>query len=608
MRAMFALIAVCAWAFSATAQQSETDIDFSATEQVTTAPAPQQLPSSSVDENTSSDMLDTVAQPVQAATIIPADIVIWNGPIYTGRDDVNANEGAEKVSAVAVRGGRIVFVGSQDDAQRYVGTQTTVIDLAGAALYPGFVDAHAHLVGVGAREISLNLANTDSLKALLAKLENWIASHDDPVITGRGWIETHWPEARMPSRWDLDKVAPNRPVLLTRADGHALVANSAALRAAGIDGQRQPPAGGSIAVNHIGEATGILIDKAMGLVAPLVPVRDQARQQQEITVGADVYAQRGWTGMHNMSVPLDEALMMGRMSDTGQLGIRLYNSIEPSDADRLFDMGPYANANGRVTTRAIKLYMDGALGSRGAALLAPYSDADSRGLLTLDEAATKRLMKQALERGIQINTHAIGDRGNRLLLDWVSDVRAEVLEQGLDAIDARFRIEHAQIFNAEDISRVVALGMIPSMQPSHAISDLHFAPDRLGDERLSHAYAWRSLLDAGAIIAGGSDAPVEVGSPLIEFYAAISRRDLEGYQGDNWHAEQAVSRLEALRMFTLWPAVASFAENDLGTIEVGKKADFTGFDRDLMVVAVEEIPTAQAVLTVVDGDIIYPKQ
>jgi predicted amidohydrolase YtcJ len=264
------------------------------------------------------------------------------------------------------------------------------------------------------------------------------------------------------------------------------------------------------------------------------------------------------------------------------------------------------NNSGRIITRAVKLYVDGALGSRGAALSAPYSDqpgADGLLLMTREEAAP--LFEKALRDGVQIATHAIGDRGNRLILDWYEEAFNKVPAEERKVANPRWRIEHAQILHVEDIPRFAKLGVIASMQPSHAIGDFYFAPARLGDARLDGAYAWRSLLDAGAIVAGGSDAPVERGDPLIEFYAAVARKDLEGNSGSDWRPEQKVTREEALAMFTSSAAFASFQEADLGTIEVGKKADFTVFSKDIMIVPEAEILTAKPVMTVVDGEIVW---
>ena len=292
---------------------------------------------------------------------------------------------------------------------------------------------------------------------------------------------------------------------------------------------------------------------------------------------------------------------MERLADEGGLNIRVYNSIDKEGLDWLIDNAPRADASGRIVTRALKLYADGALGSRGAALSAPYADAQtSTGLLLMEEAEALDIMRRARDADVQVNTHAIGDRGNQLVLDWYETV--------LDGADRRWRVEHAQILHLEDIPRFAELNVIPSMQPSHAIGDLFFAPDRLGPDRLDGAYAWRSLIDAGAIIAAGSDAPVERGNPLIEFYAAVARRGLDGYQDENWRAAQAVSRSEALKMFTLWPAYASFQEDSLGTIEPGKRADFTVFSADIMAIAEDEILDAKPVMTVVDGEIVFDQR
>lgn len=540
--------------------------------------------------------------PQNLAPNIVADMVIWGGPIYTGDDD------NPRVEAVATRKGRFVYVGNKADAEALTGAQTMVIDLAGSALFPGFVDAHSHLLGIGQREMSLNLEGIASIKDVQDKLKAWIISHDDPVIFGRGWIETHWPEKRFPSRWDLDQIERERPVVLRRADGHALVANTAALRAVGITSDTQAPFGGEILKNALGEPTGMLVDAAMGLILPLMPAETDESKKEALKIGAEVYAAYGWSGTHSMSVAWGELDQLEALSDSGTLGIRVYNSIDLKDADKLFQSGARSSHNGRIITRAIKMYGDGALGSRGAALLEPYSDADTHGLFQAKADNVLPVMRRALKQGFQVNMHAIGDGGNRQVLDWFGQVFAEVPSDDRKIAESRWRIEHAQIINPQDIPRFSTLGVIPSMQPSHAIGDMHFAPARLGEKRLVGAYAWRSLIDSGVIVPGGSDAPVERGDPLIEFYAAVARADLSGFQGPNWHGEEAISRSEALKMFTLWPAIASFQENDLGTIAVGKKADLSAFSVDLMTAEFSEIPKAHAVLTIVDGELIYVRE
>ena len=526
------------------------------------------------------------------------DLVIHGGPIYTNNDD------APVVEAVGVVDGGIATVGAVAGVKERIGENTRVIDLDGAAMYPGFTDAHAHLLGIGQREMTLNLEGVGSIAELVSVVSANLQVRDAPdVLYGRGWIETGWPEGRMPTRDDLDPVSDNKPVLLERADGHAVVVNSAALAAAGVDDETPDPEGGRIERDENSRATGLLIDNAWSLVANLVAAPSEAQKREAYIKGGEVYAAYGWTGLHNMSVNPGDLGMMESLSNDGSLGIRVYNSIDKHGLDDLIAAGGRrASNNIRIRTNAMKLYVDGALGSRGAALSEPYHDApDTKGLLLMQEEEAQELFDRAIANGVQVNTHAIGDRGNKLVLDWYENAFA----RNLDAGDLRWRIEHSQILHVEDIPRFAALGVIPSMQPSHAIGDLHFAPDRLGPDRLGGAYAWRALIDAGSIIAGGSDAPVERGDPLIEFYAAVARRDLKGFQGDNWAPEQAVTREEALKMFTLWPAYASFQETELGTIEVGKRADFTVFSADIMAIDEAEIPKAKALMTIVDGEVIY---
>ncbi|MEZ5894144.1 MAG: amidohydrolase [Parvularculaceae bacterium] len=525
--------------------------------------------------------------------------IFTGGPIYTGLDS------APTAEAVAIADGVIVAVGSRGLVEAGAGDDPAIVDLNGAALYPGFTDAHAHLLGVGMRELTLNLEGTPSVAALVDTVAQTVPQTEEGgVLFGRGWIETGWPEGRMPTRDDLDPVSAGRKVILERADGHALVANSAALDAAGISDATLDPTGGRIERDASGRATGILIDYAMALVEPLIADPDEAKKREAYAKASEVYAAYGWTGMHSMSADPDDIDLTEKLSDEGALNIRVYNSIDKNGVDVLAATGPRENKNHRVVTRSIKLYMDGALGSRGAALLAPYSDRpDTSGLLLMTHEEAVAFFDKAIAAGLQVNTHAIGDRGNRLLLDWYE----EAFAAHPDKKDLRWRDEHTQILAPADIPRFAELGVIPSMQPSHAIGDLYFAPDRLGPDRLDGAYAWRALIDAGSIIAGGSDAPVERGDPRIEFYAAVARRGLDGYQDENWRPDQKVTRAEALKMFTIWPAYAAFQENDLGTIEPGKKADFTVFSKDIMTIPEVEILTVEPVMTVVDGEVIYKR-
>ncbi|MEO1250854.1 MAG: amidohydrolase [Pseudomonadota bacterium] len=524
--------------------------------------------------------------------------------IFTGATIYTGVEGAPTAGAVAVADGIILAVGDEDIIVSAAGDDAAIVDLGGAYLYPGFVDAHAHLLGIGMRELTLNLEGVASLVDLIAIIEEAVKeARPGEVVYGRGWIETGWPEGRMPSRDDLDPVSPDNPVILTRADGHALVANSAALDAAGIGAETQDPPGGAIERDSDGRATGVLIDRAQDPVEALVGAPNAATKREAYGAASNVYTAYGWTGLHNMSVDPANLSMMETLSAEGVLNIRVYNSVDSDGLAAMEANGARISDNGKIITRAMKLYMDGALGSRGALLTAPYSDRpDSRGLLLIKKAKAMALFERALDAGVQVNTHAIGDEANRLLLDWYQEAFAANPEA---ARDARWRDEHTQIVHVEDIPRYAELGVIPSMQPSHAIGDFFFAPDRLGPDRLDGAYPWRSLIDAGAIIAGGSDAPVERGDPRIEFYAAVARRGLDGTQTEEWRPDEAVTREEALKMFTIWPAYASFQEDALGTVEPGKRADFTVFSADIMTVPERRILDVETVMTVIDGEIAF---
>ena len=538
----------------------------------------------------------------QAAVTAPADLVIWGGPIYTARD------AQPKVEAVAVRQGRIAFAGGKAGAQALVGPNTKIIDLKGAALFPGFTDSHAHLDGIGDRELTLNLEGSKSAAEVTARLKAYMAEHKAAgVVVGRGWIETGWPESRFLQKGDLDAVAPDVPVILTRADGHALTANSAALKAAHIDASTPAPFGGQILKGSDGQPTGMLVDNAKALVDAIMPKPTRERRLAQFRAAFKVETAYGWTGVHSMSVRMDDVPLLEEMDKQGEASLRVYNMVDYAQAGPLFASGPRQTPDGRITTRGIKLYMDGALGSRGAALFEPYSDAPAiKGTLITQPDVMREALKKALAHGIQVSTHAIGDRGNATALDLYEE--AFKADPAKPPAAARWRIEHAQILRPVDIPRFHADHVIASMQPSHAIGDFHFAKARLGADRLKGAYAWKSLLKSGAVVVGGSDAPVERGAPLIEFYAAVARKDLKGYSDADSHPEERLSRAEALKLFTASSAYARFAENDLGTISVGKRADFSGFSVDLMTAPEAEIPKGHAVLTVVDGQVVYDKR
>jgi predicted amidohydrolase YtcJ len=537
--------------------------------------------------------------------VVPADLVFKNGNIYT------VNPAQPKGEAVAVKGDRIVFVGSNRDAQAYVGPRTRVIDLKGKTVLPGLTDAHHHLSGVGFREMTLNLEGLTNLESFLTKVKERVdQKQPGEWVTGRGWIETFWTPPVFPTRWDLDKIAPNNPVFLDRADGHGAVANSAAIKIAGVDKNTPSPFGGEISKDkQSGEPNGMFLDAAQDLIQRHIPATTAAEAERAIILGVKRDVELGWTQVQDPGGSYADVAIDSKLFSEGKIKLRIYKALSApgAEAQKLFQDGPrigeYAN---HLTVRTLKLYADGSLGSRSAALLQPYSDKpDTSGFLTIKEEDLQPLLAEALRKGIQIETHAIGDRGNRFILDQYEKAMNAVPKNEWRIKDPRWRVEHSQIVNPLDIPRFKKLGIIPSMQASHAIGDLHFAPSRLGIARLAGAYAWQSFIKSGSIIPGGSDAPVERGEPMIEFYAAVARKDIKGFSGEGWHPEEAVTREQALKMFTIWPAYAAFEEELRGSIEDGKLADFTILSADIMKIPEMEILQTRCVMTVIGGEIVY---
>ena len=531
------------------------------------------------------------------------DLLFLNGNIYT------VNEKTPHAEAVAVKKDRIVFVGSNDEAKKIHAART--VDLGGKTMLPGLTDSHCHIFGIGERELTLNLEGTNTLEDFLAKVKDRAAKAErGKWITGRGWIETFWKPPNFPTRQDLDSVGVDHPLFLTRADGHAAIANSAALKIAKIDKNTPNPFGGEILKDKAaGEPNGMLLDNAQDLVEKNIPKPTEAEREQALLTGINREIGLGWCEIQNAGSHYEDVDLIKKAFESGKIKIRFINCIfgPGEDAQRFLKEGVTLDAfNHHFTQRTIKVIFDGALGSRGAALLKPYNDApDTSGYLTEKSEELKPMFEEALRRGIQVETHAIGDRANRTILDLYEVALKAVPPDQRKIKEPRWRVEHAQIVDPADLPRFAKLGVIPSMQPSHAISDLFFAPKRLGMDRLAGAYAWQSFLKNGSIICGGSDAPVERGEPMIEFYAAVARKSIKGEFGEGWHPEQAVSREQALKMFSIWPAYAAFEEKDKGSIEVGKLADFTVLSQDIMKIPEPEILTTTCVMTVIGGEVVY---
>jgi predicted amidohydrolase YtcJ len=533
------------------------------------------------------------------------DLVLCNGNIHT------LVEKQPHAEAIAVRKDRIVFVGSSADAKKLTNPQTRVVDLNDATVVPGLTDSHCHIFGIGERELNLNLEGTNTLDDFLARVKERAAKTErGKWIVGRGWIETFWKPPQFPTRQDLDKVIFDNPIFLKRADGHAAVVNSAALRIAKIDKETPNPFGGEILKDkQTGEPTGMLTDSAQDLVAKNIPSPTAAERERAFLAGVAREIQLGWCEIQNAGSRKADVDLVRKLYAGGKVKIRMYNAVygPGADSEWILKEGPTIDAYGhRFTQRTINVVFDGALGSRSAALLKPYNDRpDTSGYLTERPEDLEPMFEAALRQGIQVETHAIGDRANRVILDLYEQALKAIPSDQRKEPNPRWRIEHAQIVDLADMPRFAKLGVIPSMQPSHAISDLFFAPARLGIDRLAGAYAWQGFLKSGAIICGGSDAPVERGEPMIEFYAAVARKSLKGESGEGWHLEQAVSREQALKMFTLWPAYAAFEEKDKGSIEVGKLADFTVLSADIMKIPERQILNSSCRMTIIGGEIVY---
>jgi predicted amidohydrolase YtcJ len=490
--------------------------------------------------------------------------------------------------AMAMRDGKVLATGTSEDL-RGQWPDAQLIDGGGRTLLPGLIDAHAHVMGLGDAILNVNVMGLTSLDATLDAVRAYGEKYPElGWIRGRGWNQVLWPENRFPTASELDRAEAERPVWLTRVDGHAGWANSAALALAGITRDTPDPDGGQIIRDASGEPTGVLIDRAMYMVSRHIPAPDRAEQRLALEASLAEMRAVGLTGVHDAGTGIEAFALMKEAADQGLLTTRIYGMI--SGAGDVFDAlsaeGPVVGyADDRLFLRSVKIYSDGALGSRGAALLEDYSDdPGNRGLLFNTEDEFADMIRKVASKGFQAGVHAIGDRGNRTILNAFERVNAELGEQGL-----RHRIEHSQVVSVADIPRFVSLGVIPSMQPTHATSDMNMAEDRVGIYRILGAYAWRTFVDQGSIIAGGSDFPVELSNPFHGLYSSVSRQDHAGRPEGGWYAAQRLTRAEALHGFTLGAAWGGHMEELVGSLEPGKWADFILVDRDYFTVPHEEI-------------------
>ncbi len=536
----------------------------------------------------------------------PADLVLTNGVIHT------VDEKNPSAQAVAMIGDRIVFVGSNAEAQKWINEKTRVIDLGGKTVVPGLIDSHYHFQGVGKRAFDLNLDGCKTLEEFLSRIQNWTTGKQPGEwITGRGWMEEDWPDKKFPTRTDLDRIVPELPVYLNRADGHMALVNSKALELAGINEATPNPPGGEILKDSRGKLNGLLVDKAMSLVTRHIPSNAPEMQEKFALKANAVALAYGLTTIHDAGSGWDTINLWKRLFHEGKMQIRIYEFVRGpgEEVDTLLQRGAEIGLfENHLTIRGVKISIDGALGSRGAALLENYSDENTAGLFLWQDEQVYPTIKAATAQGLQMAIHAIGDAANRKVLDLYERAFNEVPVEKRQIAEPRFRIEHAQIVDPADIPRFKKLGVIPSMEASHAIGDLHFAIRRLGLNRLSGAYAWRTFIDQGNYIAGGSDAPVEEGNPLLEFYASVTRRDTTGFSTDGWHQELIMTREEALKSLTIWGAMAAFEEDLKGSLTPGKLADLVVLDRDLMTAPENELFNIKVLMTMVGGKLVYESE
>ena len=532
----------------------------------------------------------------------PAELIVTNARIYT------VDENRPIVQAMAVRGGRVLFVGPTAGALSLRGPSTRVVDLDGRTVIPGMTDAHVHLLGLGQALRTVNLVGTRSYEEVVARVA--ARAREVPAgtwIIGRGWDQNDWGDTRFPSHDALSRAVPNHPVYLTRVDGHASLANAAAMSAASVTAATKDPDGGRIERDASNAPSGVFVDRAMGLVGRAIP--NASREETRAAVEAAIKEVNRWglTGVHDAGVGRSTIDVYEEIAKAGRFDLRDYVMLANDDAvlDHYFGLGARsALYDGRLWLRAIKISADGALGSRGAALLEPYSDdARNNGLITVPAGRVRQVAERALKSGFQVNVHAIGDRANRVVLD-----EFEAALKAAPTADHRFRIEHAQILHSDDIPRFAELGVIPSMQGSHQSSDMYWAGTRLGPTRLLGAYAWRSLLNSGVIIPNGSDFPVEAVNPLISFHASVARQDANDWPTGGWFPEQRMTREEALKSMTIWPAFAAFQEKELGSLSPGKYADFVVLDQDIMRVPAELILRTRVLATYLGGRAVYERK
>jgi len=553
----------------------------------------------------------TLARAPQQTTQ-PADLVLTNGKVVT------LEEGAPQTQAIAATGGKIVALGTSAEVRKYVGPRTEVIDVKGQLVIPGFIEGHGHFTGIGTAELGLKLMTAKTWDEIVAMVADRVkTARPGEWIYGRGWHQEKWDVRPTPNvegfpvHDSLSKVSPDNPVVLTHASGHATFVNAKAMELSGITAATKDPEGGDLVRDAEGNPTGLLRERASGLVrrgrgAPALTDAEQAaRNRQVLELAAKEVLSKGVTSFQDAGSSFADVDLMKTLVDEGKLGVRLWIMIRQGNEALRANLAKYrmiGYGDGYLTVRGIKHSIDGALGSRGAWLLQPYSDKpDDVGDNTTPVPTIRETAKLAMEHGYQLCVHAIGDRANRETLD----IFEEAFKANPGRKDVRWRVEHAQHLHPDDISRFGRLGVIASMQGIHCTSDAPYVPARLGDKRAEEgAYVWQKLMTSGALVTNGTDAPVEDVDPVASYYATVTRKLKDG---SVFYPEQRMNRMEALRSYTINTARAAFEEDVKGTLKPGKYADMVVLTKDILTVPDDEIPTAKVAYTIVGGKVRFTK-
>ncbi|MDP2060173.1 MAG: amidohydrolase [Flavobacteriaceae bacterium] len=516
------------------------------------------------------------------------DLLVVNADIYTVDSTFSKSE------ALAVHQGKIVGIGKMVDLLEKYNAKNT-LDAEGRVLLPGLIDAHAHFYGLGVDQQQADLVGTKNLEEVLARLVAFQKEKKPSFLLGRGWDQNDWDVKEFPTKESLDKLFPNTPVAITRIDGHAILANSAALKLAGITGKTKVSGGEVILKN--GEPTGVLVDAPMRLIRNVIPVFSRKQQIQALLDAQEICFRNGLTTISDAGLDRNVIELIDSLQQTGDLKIKIYAMISNNPANLDYYLNKGIVKTDRLNVRSIKVYADGALGSRGACLHEAYSDqAGHFGAMITTKAELTALAKRIAASDYQMNTHAIGDSANTTVLN----AYAEVLQ---DKPDRRWRVEHAQVVRPQDFDYFSG-NIIPSVQPTHATSDMYWAEDRLGAERVKGAYAFKTLLQKSGIVALGTDFPVEQVNPMLTCYAAVSSQDTSNFPESGFQLEQKLSREEALKGMTVWAAYANFEEKEKGSLEVGKSADFVILNQNIMTIDVHQIPNTNVDFTIVSGEIV----